>query len=66
MKIINYRFEECDTKCDNCETTATVYGTNYTDINAELKESGWVIRKVDGDWCDFCSNECYQEYKKRT
>ena len=19
MKIINYRFEECDTKCDNCE-----------------------------------------------
>lgn len=55
-------------ECDNCgETYDYDFEDSYPDFRDcqdELSCSGWVSRKVDGEWCDFCCKECYNEYIK--
>ena len=29
-------------------------------FNTELKEQGWITRKIDGDWMHFCSRTCWK------
>lgn len=64
MKEINYSFGDCDVTCDMCEKSKTVDSTNYSDINDELRSEGWIIKKIDGEWLEFCCYDCYRKYKE--
>jgi hypothetical protein len=65
MKEVNYNFEETEVACDECGANDTIDGTNYADVNQELRNSGWIIKNVNGEWCDFCCFECYKKYIRK-
>lgn len=67
MKEKDYRKEKCTVYCDanKCNKTLDIDGIEYSEINYEMKENGWLTRKIYDDWFDFydwydfCSEECY-------
>lgn len=56
----------CD--CDGCNTQTILYFLYVSPgsklINKTLKNRGWVQKKSSGDWYDFCSNQCYNNWLK--
>ena len=50
--------------CEHCGES--IGGGDYDFYESlDLKKSqGWISRKVDDEWCDFCSEDCYKEYTK--
>jgi hypothetical protein len=65
MKQVDYKFKSCECTCDECDYETTVDSTDFKDINQELRDNGWIIKNIDGEWCEFCSEECYKEYLNR-
>lgn len=60
----------CD--CDNCDYEERIEFEGYPDYKEaqqELRSIGWVSKKIDGEWKDFCCQECadeyYQKYRKK-
>lgn len=35
---------------------------DYKEAQKELRSMGWVSRNIDGEWFDFCCQECANEY----
>ena len=64
MKEIDRDFEDCSVTCDMCGKTKTVDSMDYSDINEELRSEGWIIKKIDGEWLEFCCYDCYRKYKE--
>lgn len=61
-KDSDYTFGNMTVCCDapNCTEEEIIegfdnYPPSYSDANQELREMGWVSRKVNGEWLDFCS-----------
>lgn len=55
---------ECD-QCGEKERIPFEDGIiDYKEAQAELSSYGWVARKVDGEWHDFCTRECYYNFIK--
>lgn len=61
MKDLDYTFGHCDVYCDekNCGNEYQVDGFDghppqYSDVNTELKENGWTVKKENGEWKEFC------------
>lgn len=65
MKDVDYRFEQCEVYCDHCDESIMIDNTDYTYINQELKENGWLVRRINGRWYEFCSKECYRNFLKK-
>lgn len=65
MKYTYREFDNTDIYCDYCGHIELVEGTDFSGINKELRSRGWVIKKVNGSWKDFCCKECYQNYVNR-
>jgi hypothetical protein len=65
-KNVNYGFENCDVDCDNkkCKSYELIDSCDYSDVNKEIKDMGWIIKKIDGNWYDFCCEECYKNFSK--
>ena len=56
---------EC--KCDHCGKTKKIKfkkHPDYRDAQSRLKKEGWLARKLGDDWYDFCSDECFDEFRK--
>jgi predicted secreted protein len=64
MKDIDFKQEECCVSCETCTKYEYVAGTNYKEINNELRSLGWTTKNIDGKWCDFCCLSCYEKYIK--
>ena len=64
MKDIDRDFENCACYCDYCDYSETIESMDYSDINKELIEYGWVIRKIGNEWKEFCCRECYEKYMR--
>lgn len=62
MKEVYYDFENCDVDCDECGHSAIIGSTDYTEINQELREEGWIIKCINGNWYEFCSMSCYRKF----
>ena len=62
MKEVDYTFENCNVICDYCDREERIESTDYSTINKELKENGWVIKKIGDDWYEFCCVECYRKF----
>lgn len=54
----------CD-KCGHYEEFEFEDGPDFREVQDELKQRGWVSRKINGEWYDFCSKECYLAYVKQ-
>ena len=64
MKHIDRDFENCVCCCDYCNYDEMIESTNYATINKEIKSYGWVIKKIDDEWKEFCCDECHDNYMK--
>jgi len=53
----------CD-YCSNEETIPFDCGPDFREAQREIESYGWFSRKIDGEWYDFCCEECYQAWKK--
>ena len=59
---------ECD--CPGCHETKCFAFESEDDINSSLHrkilraENGWITTKVNGEYKDFCSEECRNKYIK--
>lgn len=54
---------ECD-QCGEGERIPFDYGPDFRAAQEELKIYGWVSRKIDNEWYDFCSEQCYYDWIK--
>lgn len=59
-KYVDYTFENCECQCDECGFELIIDSTDYSDINKQLKDDNWVIKKIGDYWHEFCSEECYE------
>lgn len=53
--------------CDFCDNKESILYEDYPDFRyaqQEIEDIGWFSKKVDGEWYDFCCNECWQEFRK--
>ncbi len=62
MKEINRELNECVCTCDNCGQEEVMVSTYFNEINRELRYYGWITRKIDGEWKNFCCHKCLKEY----
>lgn len=63
MKENDYTFGQVLVSCDGggCNMEETIEGFDghppqYSDVNKELRDMGWTVKKEDGDWNDYCSS----------
>lgn len=64
MKDNDYTFGQTFVFCDGkgCNNEETIDGFDghplpYSDVNDELRDMGWISKKVKGEWIDLC-DEC--------
>jgi hypothetical protein len=43
-------------ECTECGATSYGGTLEWTDFIEELKEDGWRIRKIDGEWFHYCED----------
>jgi len=56
----NYPFENYTAFCDRCSFDKFFDFSTWNEVIQEMKNDGWRIRKVDGDWehlCPTCANK---------
>ena len=49
-------------ECDYCSHTV---GGGIYDFEESLelrKNEGWINKKIDGEWFNFCSEDCYNQF----
>lgn len=56
--------KECQVECDYCGKDTVIDSTDYSEINQQLKHDGWLSRKIDNEWYEFCSTRCYEKFIK--
>lgn len=51
--------------CDQCNNTYEVAGTtSFRDAGAEAKAEGWICVNFEGEFFDFCNQDCIDKFKK--
>lgn len=50
--------------CDNCKSGEFLLAIDNERTGKELLAKGWVVKKVDGRWRDFCCEDCYREFQR--
>jgi len=61
-KYVNHNLEECECRCDECGYETMVESIDYSDINKALIEDNWIIKKIDDEWHEFCSEKCLESF----
>ena len=64
-KYVDYDFENCECECDECGYSIIIDNTDYHDINEELRDDNWIIKKIGNRWYEFCSQDCYENFINR-
>lgn len=70
MRDVDYYVQSVMITCDECNDYIDYDFSyeerlDYDDLNDFAKREGYLSRKIDGEWCDFCCQECYQKYLAR-
>lgn len=53
-------------ECDQCHKTITKSFKDshpYKAGQKAMSEKGWIARKIDEVWYDFCCDECFNKFK---
>ena len=53
---------ECDQCGEEHDYSFEDGDVDFRDCQEELKMMGWISRKIDGEWCDFCCKECLDKF----
>lgn len=66
----NWHLQEIICECDNCNNyyeydMVEINYPDFKDCQEELRREGWISRKIDGFWYDFCCEECYRDFMKK-
>lgn len=51
-------------ECENCGSEERIEFEGYPDYKEaqqELRAMGWISKKIDGEWGDYCCPECANE-----
>lgn len=69
MKTYDRDFDSIEVECDECGLEY-IYdcfgdGPDFKGCQEEIKSAGWISRTIDGEWHDFCCQECYDKFKKQ-
>ncbi len=66
MKNRDWNFNTIEVYCDQCHCETNFDGdVSYREINECLREEGWYIRNIDGEWMSFCCKECFDKYMEK-
>lgn len=63
----DYTFGTCTISCDRegCSSDIVNDGFDgYPDFMGAIddaRKEGWIIKRIDGDWYHFCSQECFED-----
>ena len=52
----------CDACCNTYDYEFDNGYPDFKDCQEEIKEYGWFSKYINGDWYDFCSEECYRKW----
>ena len=44
--------------CDTCEFEESFDDLDFYDVIKKLKSSGWIVKKVGGEWLHYCCKLC--------
>ena len=44
--------------CDNCKSSEILLEIDNERTGKELLAKGWIVKKMDDQWRDFCSEDC--------
>lgn len=58
----DYGFE-CE-QCGSCVGGKNQGCDDFYESLAYKKDDGWINRTIDGEWYNFCCEECYEEFKE--
>lgn len=64
---IRYGEGEIISICDYCSESEIINfddGPDFKLAQETLRNYGWVSRKIDEEWYDFCKEQCYYEWIK--
>lgn len=58
MININRKLDQTEIECDGdyCNNSFDVEGTWFKDATDKMKQKGWKIKKINGEWKHFCSD----------
>lgn len=60
-------FGEIICECDHCGETELIEfedGPDFKEAQNELKNLGWIARRIDNEWYDFCQDQCFYDWIK--
>lgn len=55
-------------KCDLCEKTVKYKfkaKPSFKQTQEKLKSKGWLARKINDVWHDFCSEDCFEQFEDK-
>ena len=55
---------ECE-QCGNEVTHDFEDGPDFTECQETIKSFGWISRKINGEWYDFCCYACYKKFEAK-
>ena len=61
MKQTYYDVERTRVICDTCRKERYFDKTDFKSINKELREIGWRVKQVKGQWVDYCCAACEEK-----
>ena len=51
-------------ECDNCYETVDVNSLVCSEINEFIKDEGWIVSNICGDYYEFCGRDCLNKFRK--
>lgn len=52
-------------ECENCGETIGGGLYDFHDSRTLMKFEGWISRKINDDWLNFCCENCLKEYRSK-
>ena len=63
-RYIEYSTAESTIYCDcpNCVNQTFINSSFFDIIDYELQKEGWIKQYIDGEWLDFCCEDCLNDF----
>lgn len=52
-------------ECENCGECIGGGLYDFWESKDLMEDEGWITRKVDGEYLNFCCEECLKEYREK-
>ena len=52
-------------ECENCGENIGGGLYDFYESKELMEEEGWITKRLNGEWLNFCCPECLDEYRKK-